>query len=94
MHLELVLEVRDRAQALDDDLRSLLAREVDDERRERLRPDAPQVRGGRADEPRRSSTSNSVDPLRIGMFTTPTTTSSNSSDARVMTSRCPFVIGS
>src|SRR5215203_3431325 len=46
VHLELVLEVGDRAQALDDDLRPLLAREVDHERRERRRTHARQV-GGR-----------------------------------------------
>ena len=38
--------------------------------------------------------SKSVLPLRIGRFTTATMTSSNSSDARPMTSRWPIVIGS
>ncbi len=38
--------------------------------------------------------SKSVRPLRMGRFTTATTTSSKSSDVRLMTSRCPNVIGS
>src|SRR5450755_3238319 len=36
VHLQLVLEVRDRAQALDDRHRPALARELDDQRAERL----------------------------------------------------------
>ena len=44
--------------------------------------------------PRRSSMSKSVRPLRMGRFTTATTTSSKISDVLLMTSRCPNVIGS
>src|SRR3954470_21689440 len=43
---------------------------------------------------RRSSVVNSVPPLRTGWFTIATTTSSNSTAARLITSRWPFVIGS
>src|SRR3954470_17402107 len=42
----------------------------------------------------RSSVVNSVPPLRTGWFTIATTTSSNSTAARLITSRWPFVIGS
>src|SRR5919107_221825 len=42
----------------------------------------------------RSSVENSVPPLRTGWLTIATTTSSNIAAARLMTSRCPFVIGS
>src|SRR4051812_15769104 len=44
--------------------------------------------------PSRSSVENSVLPLRTGWLTIATTTSSNIAEARPMTSRCPFVIGS
>src|SRR5690349_10218816 len=42
----------------------------------------------------RSSVENSVPPLRTGWLTIATTTSSNIAAARLITSRCPFVIGS
>src|SRR3954453_11623312 len=44
--------------------------------------------------PSRSSVENSVLPLRTGWLTIATTTSSNMAEARLMTSRWPFVIGS
>src|SRR5918997_5029619 len=50
VHLELVLEVRDRPQALDDALGADLAREVDDEDVERLGADVAEVRRGAVDE--------------------------------------------
>ena len=55
VHLELVLEVGDRAQALDDRLRPALAREVDDEDAERLDRDVAEVA--------RSRRSTNADPL-------------------------------
>src|SRR5204862_4838082 len=50
VHLELVLEVRDRAQALDDRLGAHAASELDDEDREGLGADALQTRGRLLDE--------------------------------------------
>src|SRR3954447_19851236 len=50
VHLQLVLEVADRAQALDDRLGPLLAREVDHELVERDGADVAQMRGGALDE--------------------------------------------
>jgi hypothetical protein len=69
---------------------------VHDERGERLGPDVrePELAVAAAMNCRRSSIANSGAFLRTEEFTTATTTSSNSSAARAITSRWPFVIGS
>jgi hypothetical protein len=63
-----------------------VARELDDERRERLGADTMKLI--------RSSIPNSAWFLRTERLTTATTTSSYRRAARRITSRCPFVIGS
>ena len=90
-HLELVLEVGDRPQALDDRGRSALAGELDEQVREHLDLDLVESLSARARSRKalRSSAVNSVVDLRMDWPTTPTTTRSNTRDVRVRMSRCP-----
>jgi hypothetical protein len=83
-----------RAQPLDDRPRPDPGGELADQDVERRRPDVRDAGRRLVDEAQRSSVENSVLPLRTGWLTIATTTSSNSSAARAMTSRWPFVIGS
>jgi hypothetical protein len=69
---------------------------VHDERGERLGADVgePELRRGRRDELQALLDPNSGARLRTDWLTTATITSSNSSEARPITSTCPLVIGS
>ena len=92
-HLQLGLEVADRAQPAHDEAGAVAPREVDGQAVERVDADVlAEVRDAAPDE---------VDALVdaeqrrfFGLFRTPMTSRSNRPEARRATSRCAFVIGS
>ena len=94
VHLELVLEVRDRAQALHDRLGAVLARELDDQGIKGFYLHIGEFRDRLLDEPDALIGGEERLLLAHGWFTTATITLSNTPAVRLMMSRWPNVTGS